>query len=594
MPGSTVRQSYRVHVDRPADHLAQITLEVRELDAPTFDLVLPSWVPGSYVIQPTARGIVELTATPGGGTEPLAVTLVDKARWRVATAGARSVEVRYTVYGHLVADDALDITPEHRFLSPPMCFPYVDGRKDEPCEVVLPLPEGWEAVTELREVGRYPSRFRAETYDQLIDSPIDCGTMAVYPFVAGGVPHRFVVCGEGGNLEPHRLQQDLAKIAETTIRLFGESPVDRYTFFYHLSDVYDGGLEHATSNVCMLRRDAFRPESEYQRVLRVSSHEYFHLYNVKRLRPTVLGPFDYTRENYTRLLWWMEGTTDYYGFLILRRAGLLAPGRYLSGIAEHLDLHFRTPGRGLQSLETASLRSWLDYYQRYENTPNQSISYYIKGHLVSMCLDLDIRHRTDGAKSLDTVLRHLWAEYGRRGVGLGEDDLLPAARTATGLDLDDFFAQHVRGTRELDFDRYLGFAGLTARPKERPPEPDVEGEPGYLGATLKNVDNRPVLTSLYRGAPGQLGGLSPGDEVVALNRSKVTYDGFDRALKGFGPGATVEFGVFRRGYLRTVTVTLGTSPAKFEIVPRASATDAERRVHEEWLGARWEPPKGKS
>ncbi|MCI4331913.1 MAG: PDZ domain-containing protein [Thermoplasmata archaeon] len=589
-----MRLHYRVHVERPTDHLAQFTLEVRELDAASFDVVLPSWVPGSYEIQPTSRGVVSVGATATGETTPLPVALVDKARWRVTTGGSRSVEFHYTMYGHIVATDGLDVTPDHLFLSPPICFPYVDGRKEEPCEVTVFLPDGWKAFTELKELASHPPRFRAENYDELVDSPIDCGTPVVFPIVAMGVPHRIVLCGEGGNYEPHRLQQDLTKIAETTIRLFGESPVPRYTFFYHLSDTYDGALEHATSNMGMFRRDAFRPEVSYEKFLWVSSHEYFHLYNVKRLRPKVLGPFDYTREVYTRLLWWMEGTTDYYGLLVLRRAGILTPSRYREKIAEQLVELRGTPGRALQSLEDASVRSWVDYYKRYENSPNQSVSYYLKGHLVSLCLDLEIRHRTEGRHSLDSVLRELWVRFGRAGRGLGEEELLPTMNEVTGLDLTEFFSHYISGTRELDIERFLGYAGLSVRAKERPTEPDPDGEAGYLGSTLRNVDNRPVVSSVLSGGPASQAGLSPGDEVVSLERAKVTFDGFTKSLKGLGPGSEVELGIFRRGWWRVVRVTLGQAPPdKLLIEPRPAATEVERSTYESWLSATWETPKAK-
>jgi predicted metalloprotease with PDZ domain len=593
-PGTGMRQTYRVHVERPADHTGQFTLEVRELDSPTFDVVLPRWVPGSYILQPTARGVTSVRASVAGEHRELRVDPVEVGRWRVWTDGASSVDFHYQVYGHIVATDGFDVTPEHLFLSPVFCFPYVDGRKEEPCEVVVPLPDGWKAVTELTEVDRHPPRFRAESYDELVDSPIDCGTPVVYPIVAGGIPHRIVICGEGGNYEPHRLQEDLGKIAETTIRLFGDSPLARYTFFYHLSDTYDGALEHATSNVGMFRRDTFRPESAYQKFLSVSSHEYFHLYNVKRLRPHVLGPFDYTKENYTKLLWWMEGTTDYFSLLVLRRSGLFSVSRYLEKVAEEIVQLRRVPGRAVQSLEEASLKTWVDYYQRYENTPNQSVSYYNKGHLVSLCLDLEIRHRTEGRHSLDTVLRHLWTEFGRVGKGLGEDELLPVMNSVTGTDLTEFFGHYVAGTREIDFEAFLRYAGLTLHAKEKGPEPDPDGEPGYLGAELKNVDNRPVVTVVYDGGPGHQAGVSPGDEIVAVDRVKVSFEGFPRTLKGLGPGAKVELGLFRRGWWRTVPVTLGQAPPEKMIIESApSATELERQIHESWLGSAWQPPKAK-
>ncbi|MFZ1022962.1 MAG: PDZ domain-containing protein [Thermoplasmata archaeon] len=583
---------YGVAVEDPKSHIAQFTIDISGIASDSVDLVLPSWIPGSYHIVDPARQVLELTAATDPGGESLQVERRDKARWRIPLVGNPQVHVRYSVYGRRPETDALDVTDEHLFLNAGRFLPYVDGRKEEPVEVAIHVPDDWKIITELREVGKQPFRCRADNYDDLVDNPIDCGTPVLLETRPLGIPHRIVLCGHGGNYEPHRLEEDIGKMVEATIKLFGDSPISHYTFFYHLNDVSDGGLEHRFSTSIVLPRSTFKPEASYLRFLSVTAHEYFHLYNVKRIRPTVLGPFDYTRENYTKLLWAMEGTTDYFSDLILRRAGLVSNSKFLDRCAESIRVYQTIPGRRLRSLEEASLLSWIDLYGPDEDTINRSVSYYRKGALVSMCLDLEIRTRTENRSSLEQVFRHLWEEYGKRDRGIGEDDLLPIMNHVTGLDLGTFFARYVAGTDEVDFDHFARMAGLSFAPKPKPPDADEEGEAGYLGVLFEEHDRRPRLTHVLSDGPGRRAGLSPRDEIVAMNGERVSHDGFAKLLRRFPPGASVEVTLFRRGWLMSRTVTMGKSPPeKYSFVPVGEATALQKSVYEAWTGTRWEPSK---
>jgi predicted metalloprotease with PDZ domain len=586
-----MRVRYTVHAAEPSEHRGHFAIELEDVGEPSIDLVLPSWVPGSYHIVNYVRGFRDLVAEASPAGPPLRVERVDKARWRIATQGRSSVRVAYTVYGHELVTEAFDLTPEHLFVNAALCLPYVDGHLREPVEVTLEIPPDWDVVTELEAVGEDRRRFRAPDYDTLVDSPIDAGHPVVLTIRPAGVPHRISLCGAGGNYDLRRLEEDLGRIVEATVQLVGESPLARYTFFFHLTNVPDGGLEHATSNSSVVLRTAFAPLEHYHHFLSLVSHEYFHVYNVKRIRPKVLGPFDYTREVYTRLLWWMEGATEYFGDLILRRAGILTPAKYLEYQADFAKALLETPGRHRQSLEESSYLSWVDYYQPFEETPNQSISYYLKGGLVAMCLDLEIRHRSEARTSLETVLRALWTDYGRKGRGLEEDELLPVAERSTGLELGDFFDRYVRGTQEIDFDAFARYAGLAFGPKPKPRD-EESAEPGYLGVRLENATGWARIRHVLAGTPGRRAGLSPGDEIVAVNGHKVTFDRFEEMMKSFPPGTVVDLAVFRRGLLRNVGVTLGSPPpAKYAFTPVAQAGELERRVYESWLGMAWEPAR---
>ncbi|HYB79563.1 MAG TPA: PDZ domain-containing protein [Thermoplasmata archaeon] len=579
---------YTVRATAPLEHRAHFTVELIGVASPTVDLVLPSWVPGSYVIRNYSRGFRDFAARQEPEGTPLPVAPVDKARWRIRTGGAARIRVEYTVYGHDLITEAFDFTEDHMLINAALCLPYVDGELSSPSTVTLDIPPDWTVVTELEEVGTRPPQFRAKDYDELVDSPIDAGHPVVLTVRPAGIPHRICLCGKGGNYEARALEQDIGKIVEAAIALVGESPLDRYTFFFHLTDARDGGLEHLSSTSCVFERDVFRPEESYRRFLSLPAHEYLHLYNVKRIRPKSLMPFDYTHESYTRLLWWMEGTTDYLTYLVLRRAGLLTPAQFLEQRAGVVKQYLETPGRNRISLEESSVITWVDHYLPFEETPNQSVSYYLKGDLVSMCLDLEILHRSETRSSLVDVLRLLWKEHGRTGVGVEEDGILPAAERATGLDLVSFFDRYVRGTEEVDLAAYARCAGLALAPKAKRPEERDRAEPGDLGVLVEEVDGLARVRQSFSGRPGFTAGLTPGDEIVAINREKVTYAKLEKTLERYPAGTPIELTVFRRGYLERVPLVTGTRPpAAYAFTPIEGASGLARKVYESWVGEPW-------
>ncbi|MGA8710436.1 MAG: M61 family metallopeptidase [Thermoplasmata archaeon] len=581
---------YRVRAEAPAEHRARFSIDLEGVTSPTLDLVVPSWVPGSYVIVNYVRGFRDLVARSQPHGASLPVDRIEKARWRIRTGGATGIRVEYTVYGHQLITEGFDLTPDHLFLNAALCLPYVDGYLADPVALELDVPTDWKVVTELEEVARSPPRYRAPNYDSFVDSPVDAGRPVVLTVHPGGIPHRICLCGPGGNYDAHTLEQDVTKIVEAAMALVGDTPLSRYTLFYHLTDQRDGGLEHATSASCVIDRNTFQPGDAYRNFLGLTAHEYLHLYNVKRIRPKVLGPFDYTRENYTRLLWWMEGTTDYFTYLVLRRGGLFTPEQFLRQRADLVKTYLETPGRNRISLEDSSLITWVDLYQRFEETPNQSVSYYLKGDLVSMCLDLEIRHRTETHASLETVLRLLWKEYGKPGIGLEEGELLSVTNRATGLDLSRFFERYVRGTEELDLPGYARFAGLVLAPKPKRPDEVDDPVPSDLGVVVEDSDGLARVRHSFAGRAGQAGGLTPGDELVAMNGVKVTYAGFEKALERFPAGSPVELTVFRRGFLQKLPVTMGSPlPRRYALTPMESPTDLARKVYESWVGTSWTP-----
>jgi len=581
---------YTVRADGRADHRGRFTVDLNDVSREAVDLVVPSWVPGSYVIRNYSRGFRDFTARSEPEGRPLDVRPVDKARWRVSTGGARHIRVDYTVYGHQLITEGFDLTGDHMFVNAALCLPFVDGELASPSTVTVEVPSDWKVVTELEEVDAVSRTYRAPTYDELVDSPIDAGRPVVLTVRPGGIPHRISLCGEGGNYDAATLERDISQIVDAAVALVGDSPLSRYTFFVHLTDVRDGGLEHASSTSCVVERTCFRPGPSYQRFQSLIAHEYLHLYNVKRIRPKVLGPFDYTQETYTRLLWWMEGTTDYFTYLVLRRGGLYSTDQFLKQRARTIREYLATPGRNRISLEDSSTITWVDHYQAFEETPNQSVSYYTKGDLVSMCLDLEIRHRSETQTSLEDVLRTLWREYGKPGVGLAEDELLPVVNRATGLDLSSFFDRYVRGTDELDIPSFARLAGLDLAPAPKSTDEKEAPEPGDLGVTVEDSGGLARVTHSFVGRPAYSAGLTPGDELLAIDGVKVTFSNLEKTLERYPPGSTAELTIFRRGFLGRLRLVTGVKPpSKYVFTPMESPSELARRVYESWVGEKWAP-----
>jgi predicted metalloprotease with PDZ domain len=408
----------------------------------------------------------------------------------------------------------------------------------------------------------------------------------VLSFAVDGVPHDIALWGRGNENEA-QLIADTQRIVETARDLFGGLPYEYYAFIVHLSDGRGGGLEHRNSVSMIIDRWIFQPQSAYERYLGLTAHEFYHVWNVKRIRPAPLGPFDYSRENYTRQLWTMEGITSYYTDMLLLRAGLITAERYLELLSEKIARLQSQPGRALQSLETSSFDAWIKFYRPDENTVNSAISYYLKGELVALLLDLEIRRRTGGARSLDDVQRYVYEQYPISGPGFPEDDGYRAAIEAVvGPDAGtfaDMFARYIAGTDELDYDRALEYVGLRLDWGYKN-EPVGEQAPAWFGAQLKTSHGVTTVASARADGPAYAAGIYAGDELLALDGFRISEETFTARLAERKPGACVTISLFRRDELLHIPVTLAAAPHdKLTIVPIEEPTEEQRARYVEWL-----------
>ncbi len=522
---------YTILPARPEAHLYRVTCTVAQPDSAGQRFALPAWVPGSYMIRDFARHIVSIRAASRG--RAIAIEKLDKHTWRAEPA-AGPLAVNCEVYAWDLSVRGAHLDTRHAFFNGACVFLRVLGREAAPCELEIVRPRGaryrnWRVATAMARKGAKPYGFGAyvaSDYDELIDHPVEMGEFTRSSFHAGGVPHDIVITGRHA-ADMRRLQRDLKRLCEHHMRFFGEpAPMKRYVFLVIAVGEGYGGLEHRASTALLCSREDLPREGDievserYRTFLGLASHEYFHTWNVKRIKPAAFVPYDLDRENYTTLLWAFEGITSYYDDLALVRCGLIEKKDYLELLGRSITTHLRTPGRARQSLAESSFDAWIKYYRQDENSPNAGVSYYVKGSLVALCLDLLVRDKTRGRKSLDDVMRVLWRRHGLTGAGLEENGIERLAEEATGVKLERYFDDWLRSTRELPLKTLLATQGVEMELRPAESAQDKGGKPARsknaAGLALLGIraraqgDDTAVTHVLERGAAREAG-VAAGD-----------------------------------------------------------------------------------
>lgn len=606
---------YAIVPKQPAAHLFEVTLTLADPDPAGQRFTLPTWIPGSYLVREFARNIVTLSAFNEAGRK-VRIEKTDKQTWQAAPVKDGALTLRYEVYAWDMSVRTAHLDDTGGFFNGTSVFLLPVGREEAACVVDIQKPAGasyrdWRvgtALLEARGTRRYGfGGYRAQNYDELVDHPVALGHFALATFKAHGVPHDIVIAGRTVSVDMARLCADLKRICETQIALFEprtkKAPVDRYVFMTQVvSDGY-GGLEHRASTALICNRTDLpvigRPEvtEAYRTYLGLCSHEYFHTWNVKRIKPAAFAPYDLSRENYTSLLWLFEGFTSYYDDLMLVRSGAITPAEYYALVGKTLGTVLRGSGRLKQSVAESSFDAWIKYYRQDENAPNAIVSYYQKGSLVALAFDLAIRARTDHRKSLDDVMRLLWQRYGRhfysgKMTGVGEDEMQALIAEATGVELGTLFREAVYGTRDLPLDELFAPFGITLQPQTGAANRNggkngVEGAQGKpsLGVRVRASGTDCQLAAVHDRSAAQKAGLSAGDVVIAVDGLRVTATNLDTLLGRYVPGATVDIHAFRRDELLLARVRL--DPPEVTRYTLAAADEKrgapERRARERWL-----------
>ena len=598
-----LEMSYKLAFPQPHTHLYEVSLTIGNVTTSQLDLSLPIWTPGSYLAREYARHVQDFNAADGS-ERPMPWRKIDKATWRIETAASaesqKTVRVSYRVYANELATQTSHLDATHAYFNGASLFMYVPGSVNRPHRIKFITPEGWRVTTPLALKSDADGYYTASDYDRLVDSPTEIGAHKLLEFAVRGKPHRVAIWGQY-EFDDNRLMNDLSKIVEEGAKIFGGLPYDHYTFIVHVQPGIGGGTEHLNSNVSMTRPEAFKSERGYKGFLGLESHEYFHHWNVKRIRPLALGPFDYQRENYTRGLWVSEGVTSYYGDLLLRRAGLIGVNEYLDGLANTIAGYDQTPGRFEQSAESASFDAWIKLYRPDENSVNSAMSYYTKGELLGMMFDVEIRALTGNAKSLDDVMRLLLENHGLPKPGFTDAELKAAFEKVAGVDLTNFWSRFVAGRDEIDFAAYFNKAGLQLTKGYRPGSPYATGKtdkPGALGIRARASGDRVVVANVVAGSPAYEGGVNTGDELVAIDGKKIDADnGVERQgqsglpsdlppnlLNDLRAGQRVTLTVFRRERLMSFELTAAPKPFdRYTITELKDAGEAQKALRDSWL-----------
>jgi predicted metalloprotease with PDZ domain len=573
--------SYTIRFPAPATHYAEVEASVPADGRTDIELMMATWTPGSYLIREYARHVEAVrAATPAG--EPLAVAKSSKNRWRIETGGADRVTVTYRVYCREMSVRTNWVEADFAMLNGAPTFLTLADAPPRPHDVRVELPPGWgESVTALPPApdGR-PHSYRAADFDTLVDSPIVAGNPATYAFTVEGTPHALVNVGEGGVWDGPTSAADVERIVREQHRTWGFFPYERYLFLNMLVEA-GGGLEHRDSTLLMTSRWTTRDRRRYLRWLGTVSHELFHAWSVKQLRPAALGPFDYEREAFTPSLWMVEGLTSYYGPLAVHRAGISTREEFLEALSGPIEALQTTPGRLVQPVADASYDAWIKYYRRNENSPNTTVSYYTKGAVIGFLLDARVREATGGQRSLDDVLKAAYARYsGERGFRPGEFEAVASA--VAGVDLGGWFDGAVRSTDELDYGPALAWYGLEFAPDARGDE-DAPA-PAWLGLGTRVDRGRLLVAGVQRGTPGYEAGFNVGDEILAIGDYRVGPEAWRQRLGLYRAGDAVEILVARRERLMRLDARFGETPSEgWRLQPVESPSAAQTRRLDAWL-----------
>lgn len=571
---------YQVAILQPSSHLFDVMLRVTGWQLSTLDLKLPVWTPGSYLVREYAKHLQEFRAYDGDET-PLKWRKISKNHWQVETEGLSTLIVRYRIFAAELTVRTNHLDSTHGYFNGGAVFFRLPEFEKTPIRVriVPPQPE-WRVTTLLPAVAESTNTFEAADFDTLVDSPFEIGTHRSYYFEVLGKPHELAIWGHG-NEQPERIVRDIEKIVLTEAQMFGGLPYSRYVFLLHLASQGMGGLEHKDGCSLIYQRFGFRAKDKYRQFLQLVAHEFFHLWNVKRLRPKELEVFDYDAENYTSSLWFCEGTTSYYDMLIPLRAGIYDAKTFLGELGKEITRLQTTPGRLVQPLSESSWDTWIKLYRPDANSSNSQISYYLKGQLVSLLLDLLIRANHENQRSLDDVMRRMWEEFGQPEIGFTAEQLQQNIESIADRDLSEFFERYLEGTEELPFDSYLLPFGLRVQAEG---EENSERMP-FLGLTVKQENGRNLVKTAIAGSPAQSAGVDAGDELLAINGIRVTADQLGDRLKDFNPGDTIMLSVFHSDNLLSVPVTLGEpQPTRYQVVPVENPSPMQKQLFEGWLG----------
>ncbi len=538
-------------------------------------LKMPVWAPGSYLVREFSRHVEGFEASQGD--KKLSFKKINKNTWQIQNTGKSAFKVKYKVYAFELTVRTSFIDESHAYLNGTSIFMYVDGALKTKHEVIIKPNSNWKKIScSLPTIKNNANHLLADNYDVLADSPIEIGNQDIIEFTAKNVKH-FVAMVGPGNYDAEKIKKDFTKIVEEAYSVFGTHPCKEYTFIVHNVPSGGGGLEHLNSTTVQVNRMAYSNENTYQSFLGLIAHEYFHLWNVKRLRPEVLGPFNYDEENYTNMLWVSEGFTAFYDNWLVRRSGFSTPDKYLDLIANEYAAQTNLPGDKVQSVADASFDAWIKYYRRNENSNNSQVSYYDKGSIVASLLNLMIIEHSGAKQNLDDLMSYLYKEYyEKKDKGFSDEEFKKAAEKFTGRDLSEFYTRIIFGTESINYESYLLIAGLKLT------NINATKNEALLGANSSVSNGKVLITSVLKNTPAYTAGINVNDEIIAIDNYRV--DDLTKMLGYKKPGDKIVITLSRDGMLKNIEVSLvKNTNVKYKIEKLSTLSPEQEAAYKKWI-----------
>jgi predicted metalloprotease with PDZ domain len=583
---------YELTFERPNTHLMDVTLHAPDLKGATVEFAMPDWAPGSYNIENYAANIQRFRAASGESKE-LTWRKLDSQTWQVDLAGATAVTISYQVFANTLQNNVAQYNERHAFIGGPSVWMYLVNGKERPVELSVAVPSGWKIATGMEHTSDH--NFRAADYNWFADAPLEISDFAEKDFEVLGTTYHVIVHDVENKKDFTKFANDLQKAVAATVPMFQSvtgtpqaAPFKDYYFLFHVWPKSGGGLEHLNSTQIDFGTDWDSTEpvagmgTQYDLKLFVAAHEFFHAWNVKRLRPLPLGPFDYTQMVHTPSLWISEGLTSYYGSLNLERAGLIAPQQYLDAIAQLITKFEAKPGPAERSIEDTSWDAWWSYpaaVAQANNLANSTYSYYDGGQVMGHILDFAIRQDTNNQKSLDDWMRLLYSRYALPKPGFKPEDAIHAANEIAGTDVSDLFRRYISGKEPIPYEQYFAYAGIAVTKK-------IDAEKSWTGLELKKSDDgHAQIRNVVPGSPAEAGGLDRDDVIFAIDGRAIDNDGFTAQMTAHKPGDTIRVTVLRLGEFKEFPVTLTASPYfTYTLKPMDTQTDKQKAIYNAWLG----------
>ena len=567
--------NYSVSFEKPFTHYCEVEIMLNDLNEDSVTIAMPVWTPGSYLIREFSKNVEGIKAENNHG-EKLTFEKIRKNAWKVETKDHANIKFSYKVYCNDFTVRTSLVNEEHAFLSSSGIFMFVKGYQEKKCKLEINLPSEWKKIsTGLEKVSE--NVFEAPDYDVFIDSPIATGNQEILEFEIKGIRH-FVCMAGKGNYDPDIIVKDFKLIAETEIKFFGgEIPFKHYTYIVYLVDNGGGGLEHLNSFVVQVNRWIFNDDKLYKKFLGLVSHEFFHVWNVKRIRPEALGPFDYEKENYTKSLWVSEGFTNFYDNLFIRRSGILDNGEYFDFVDDEINAVMRYKGRFIQSVAESSFDAWIKLYRPDENSLNSGISYYTKGSLIALMLNIEIIKNTNAERSLDDAVKMLYDDFRKdESTGFSEERIKDICETVSGKNLDGFWNKYITGTEDLPLNTYLGYCGA-----------ELINENDSLKSSLDiesaNIKGKLIIRKVHAGGSAYESGVNANDELIAIEDIRVDPDSVKTILDNYSTGQKIKILVSRSGFLKEIFINLIKPLPKYKIREIESKRVDQVRFFEKWI-----------